>query len=224
MGRMAQIDRVAILDAAMRLADHAGIEAVTMHAVARWLGVTPMALYRHVDNKDALLDGMVERLITSFPVTSGTGCWSDRLTAIAEGIRATAKRHPAVFPLLLTRPAVTPAARAVRDAAQAALTEAGVPRAQVARTERLLVTAIFGFATSEATGRFRQRDQAVIDEDFAELIRWLTIAVASLRQLPGQRSGVCVARCPCGLRAGHGPGFVSDDRDTAGPVSGQNGT
>lgn len=53
----------------------------------------------------------------------------------------------------------------------------------MARTERLLATAILGFAASEVAGRFRQRDQEIIDEDFAELMRWLKLAVADLRQL-----------------------------------------
>jgi AcrR family transcriptional regulator len=182
MGRTAQIDRAGILDAAMKLADYAGIEAVTMHAVARWLGVTPMALYRHVDSKDALLDGLVEQLLTSFPTLPETGSWADRLTAMADGIRATARQHPAVFPLLLTRSATTPDARKVRDSALSALAESGIPPDQVARTERLLATAILGFATSEVAGRFRGRDQETIDGDFAELMRWLKLAVADLRQ------------------------------------------
>jgi len=49
-----------VLDAALALADESGLGAVTMHAVATRLGVTPMALYRHVGDKAALLDGLVE--------------------------------------------------------------------------------------------------------------------------------------------------------------------
>ncbi|HMD23653.1 MAG TPA: TetR family transcriptional regulator [Streptosporangiaceae bacterium] len=64
MGRVAQISRAAVLAAALRLADERGLAAVTMHAVARSLDVTPMALYRHVADKDALLDGLVELLLT----------------------------------------------------------------------------------------------------------------------------------------------------------------
>jgi hypothetical protein len=82
-------------------------------------------------------------------------------------------RTPPVFPLLLTRPAVTPAARAARDAVQAALREGGLPHLEAARAERLISTAVLGFAASEAAGRFRHHDQSVIDEDFAELLRWL---------------------------------------------------
>ncbi len=177
MGRRPQIDRAAILDAAMELADERGLEAVTMHAVAQRLGVTPMALYRHMDGKQALLDGLVERLLTGYSLPPADAPWPGRLTAMAEAIRSTAKGHPAVFLLLLTRPAATPAARMVRDCVQAALREAGLAEAEAARAERLISTAVLGFAASEAAGRFRQHAQAVIDEDFAVLLRWLRLVL-----------------------------------------------
>jgi AcrR family transcriptional regulator len=193
VGRTPRISREAVLAAALRLADEQGLEAVTMHAVARVLHVTPMALYRHVDDKNALLDGLVEQLLTEYSLPAGgkeasgkeasdkddkgADEWAGRLVALAAGIRATARRHPAVFPLLLTRPAVTPAARRVRDAVQSALREGGVPEAEVARAERLISTAVLGFAASEAAGRFRHHDQAVIDADFAELLRWLRLSL-----------------------------------------------
>jgi len=170
---VAQISREAVLAAALRLADEHGLAAVTMHAVARSLNVTPMALYRHVADKDALLDGLIELLLTEYPRPAAEGRWDERLLALADGIRATARRHPAVFPLLLTRPAITPAARAARDAVQAALREGGLSHPEAARAERLISTAVLGFAASEAAGRFRHHDQSVIDEDFAELLRWL---------------------------------------------------
>jgi len=178
VGRTPQISRDAVLATALRLADEQGLEAVTMHAVARSLRVTPMALYRHVDGKNALLDGLVELLLTEYPLPPGGGRWDERLTALAAGIRDTARRHPAVFPLLLTRPAVTPAARAVRDTVQSALREGGLPEAEVARAERLISTVVLGFAASEAAGHFRQHDQSVIDADFAELLRWLRLSLA----------------------------------------------
>ena len=91
---------------------------------------------------------------------------------------------PAVFPPLLTRPAVTPAARTVRDAVQAALREGGLPDGEVARAERLISTAVLGFAASEAAGRFRHHDQSVIDEDFAELVRWLRRSLPARGDVP----------------------------------------
>jgi len=179
VGRAPQISRESVLAAALRLADEQGLDAVTMHAVAKRLRVTPMALYRHVDDKNALLDGLVEVLLGECPLPPPNVPWAERLTVLAAGIRDTARRHPAAFPLLLTRPAVTPAARLARDTVHAALREGGVPEADVARTERLISTAILGFAVSEVTGRFRQHDKAVVDTDFAELLRWLRLAIAS---------------------------------------------
>ena len=184
MGRVAQISREAVLDAALRLADEQGLAAVTMHAVARSLNVTPMALYRHVADKDALLDGLVELLLTECSRSAAQGRWDERLAALAGAMRATARRHPAVFPLLLTRPAVTPAARTVRDAVYDALREGGVPGGEVARAERLVSTAVLGFAASEAAGRFRHHDQSVIDEDFAELLRWLRLVLPAASDGP----------------------------------------
>jgi hypothetical protein len=109
---------------------------------------------------------------------------SARSAALAAGIRDTARRHPTTFPLLLTRPAVTPAARAARDAVHAALGEGGLPEAEVAQAEWLISTAVLGFAVSEAAGRFRQHDQPVVDADFAELLRWLRLALETTRSAP----------------------------------------
>ena len=193
MGRTAQISRTDVLAAALELADEAGLESVTMHAVGRRLAVTPMALYRHVGGKDALLDGLVETLLTELTETAAAAPapaeplapWEPlapgepRLVALAYAMRDTARRHPAAFPLLLSRPAVTAAARAARDAVYLGLREAGLPAESVPRAERLVTTAILGFAASEAAGRFAGHDQAVRDADFAELLRWLRLALTT---------------------------------------------
>jgi len=73
----------------------------------------------------------------------------------------------------------------VRDTVQAALREGGLPEAEVARAERLISTAVLGFAASEASGRFRQHDRSVIDADFAELLRWLRLVLGPARP-PGR--------------------------------------
>lgn len=54
------LSRDRVLDAAVRLADEHGIDAVTMRRLAETLGVEAMSLYYHVANKRALLDGVVE--------------------------------------------------------------------------------------------------------------------------------------------------------------------
>ena len=85
MGRPAQIDRSAVLAASLELADEQGLPAVTMQAVADRLGVTPMALYRHVANKADLLDGVVERILWEVPLPDPSEPWPDRLASLAAG-------------------------------------------------------------------------------------------------------------------------------------------
>jgi AcrR family transcriptional regulator len=167
MPRPARIDRASVLDATLALADEEGLAAVSMRAVAARLGVTPMALYRHVGDKSQLLDGLVEQLLLELPLPENTLPWQARLDALAAAMRATARKHPRVFPLLLQRPATTPGALRAREAVNGALCDAGIDESTIPRVERLLSTFVLGFATSEATGRFTATP-AQLDEDF----RW----------------------------------------------------
>ncbi|MEU8004541.1 TetR/AcrR family transcriptional regulator [Catellatospora sp. NPDC049111] len=148
-----------ILTAALALADERGLDALSMRAVAARVGVTPMALYPYVGNKDALLDGLVDLLLAELlPAAATPGAWDVRLRAIAHAGRALAHRHPAVYPLLLSRPAITPDAVRLVDALYGALLAAGVPPAQVPRLERLVSTYVLGYAVGEITGRFAPAD------------------------------------------------------------------
>lgn len=148
--------REEILDVALAIADERGLDGVSMRAVADRIGVTPMALYRHVGNKAELLDGMVGRLLsTLLPPDAGTGqTWSEGLGALARGVRAMARRHPWAAHLLFSRPAVTAEAVRAVDLVYTALIEAGVPDRDVPRLERLISTFVIGFAASEVSGRF----------------------------------------------------------------------
>jgi AcrR family transcriptional regulator len=148
--------REEILDAAIALADERGLDAVTMRAVAQRVGVTPMALYPHVANKSALLDGMVGRLLIEFvpPKTGAKRDWRDRLEALAHTGRKLTAQHPWAATLLFSRPSVTPDAVRGVDQIYAALLDAGVPPSQVPRLERLVSTFLLGWAASEAGGRF----------------------------------------------------------------------
>lgn len=168
MGRPARIGRQVILRASLDLADERGLAAVTMQAVADRLGVTPMALYRHIKDKADLLDAVVESLLLEFVLPDPRLPWRERLSAVARAARESARRHPAVFPLLLQRAANTPGARRVREVIYAALRDAGIHDDQVARAERLLSTFVMGFAVSEASGRFTAR-AADVEADFAYL-------------------------------------------------------
>ncbi|HTU07582.1 MAG TPA: TetR/AcrR family transcriptional regulator C-terminal domain-containing protein [Trebonia sp.] len=150
--------RQQILDAALAIADERGLDAVTMRAVAARVGVTAMALYPHVSSKEDLLDGLVGRLLSELTLPDAGKPWQDRLRELARSARETARRHPAVMPLLFARPAATPDAVRVVDAFYQALLDAGVPDHEVPRVERLVSTMVLGYVVSETSGRFAAGD------------------------------------------------------------------
>jgi AcrR family transcriptional regulator len=174
--------RQEIVDAAMEIADKGGLDAVSMRTVADSVGVTPMALYRHFKSKHALLDDMVERLVTSLMPERVTGTWDERLTDLAHAFRDAAQRHPWSAQLMFSRPAVTPDAVRSTQFIYAALREAGVPESQVGRLERLLTTFVYGYAASEALGRFANRPHdfnAEFAADLDDLKNLITMVAAS---------------------------------------------
>ena len=59
-----------IIDTALILADEAGIEGLSMRRLGQALGVEAMSLYNHVKNKEALLDGLVDRVFAEIGLPS----------------------------------------------------------------------------------------------------------------------------------------------------------
>jgi len=82
-----------ILEAAIRLADRDGLEAVSMARVAAELGAAPMSLYRHVTSKDDLLELMTDTAWGP-PPASLTGTWREQLTQWARTMRQGMYAHP----------------------------------------------------------------------------------------------------------------------------------
>lgn len=182
MARPPRIDRDTVLAATLALADDEGLDAVTMQRVAARLGVTAMALYRHVGTKADLLDGVVERMLGELPAPPARArTWQAQLVAMSEGLRAVARRHPSVFPLLLLRPAATPAARAVTSRVLDVLRAAGVPARDLARVERLISTLALGFAAGEAAGRIKGTPAALAAE-YRALARFVLAGLEPFRR------------------------------------------
>jgi AcrR family transcriptional regulator len=114
--RPAGLDRERILQAAIDFIDTQGLAALTMRRLGASLGVEAMALYRYVPGREDLLDGVVERVIdTLFDDEDGDDVyivdhsgWQDYLVRLAHGMRRIALAHPAVFPLIASRPPAAP--------------------------------------------------------------------------------------------------------------------
>ena len=93
---MAELDRDRIAAAALAVADAHGLSGFTMRAVAKALGVTPMALYHHVEDKAALASLVVDAAIRERPLPAPTGAWQDDLWAMALWTRESTAAHPVV--------------------------------------------------------------------------------------------------------------------------------
>jgi AcrR family transcriptional regulator len=170
------LKRERVLEAALTVAEREGFERLSMRLLARELGVSTMALYRHVTNRDDLLDGLVERLLGEVELPDESLPWDERLRRLASELRALARRRPQLFGLLLRRRAVGEDATRAREVALRALRDAGLQSEAADRMERLLSTVVMGFALSEATGRFEGID---VDEEFDGALQLLARMVTA---------------------------------------------
>ena len=98
-----------IVEAAVELADAEGIGAVSMAAVAKKLGFTPMSLYRYVSAKDDLLLLMQEEA-TGMPSLAYRDVegWRAKLGVLFVEQVAIYLRHPWILALPITGSPVTP--------------------------------------------------------------------------------------------------------------------
>ena len=103
------LTRERILAAAVALADEHGLDGVSMRRVGDAVGFEAMSLYRHVRDKDDLLDGMVETIVARFPVIDETLDWRESLSDLVRGAHRVLLAHPWVAALATSRPAVGPA-------------------------------------------------------------------------------------------------------------------
>ena len=137
------------------MAERDGFEQLSMRLLARELGVSPMALYRHVANRAICWNGLVERLLAELELPDVSLPWDQRLRGLAAGLRSLARRRPESFGLLLRRRAVGHEATRAREVALRALRDAGLDREAAQRMERLSSTVVMGFALSAGGGALR---------------------------------------------------------------------
>jgi AcrR family transcriptional regulator len=140
-----------VVEAALRLADDGGIDAVNMRRLATDLDVTPMAIYRHVRDKAHLLDLMADRLLDQLDLPPPSDpTWQESLRRVATGFLAVVEQHPAA-PSLLARPFESLAALRVSETLLAILARAGFAPAEAMRLMQVLTGMLLGPAIHRAT-------------------------------------------------------------------------
>jgi AcrR family transcriptional regulator len=112
-GRPAQRSRAEITAAAVELADHEGLDAVSMRRLAAELGTGAASLYRYLDTREDLLDLMCDFTVAEFTFPAPTGEWLADLVGIGRQARTIMRRHPWLVTLVMTRPTLGPNSLAV---------------------------------------------------------------------------------------------------------------
>jgi AcrR family transcriptional regulator len=137
------------------------MEAVSMRRIARELRTGAMSLYRHVPDKDALINLMIDEVIgeEQIPATP-SGDWRNDLRQIADQMWALAQRHPWYPEVVMERPPITPHGVAALEFTLSILDDRGltiVDRMAIVGTLANTVTAVAINAAAEARTRARLR-------------------------------------------------------------------
>jgi len=161
----ARLSRDRILASAVRLADRDGLEAVTMRRLGQALGVEAMSLYKHVANKDAILDGLLERVLAEVQLPQPGGDWEAELRRAAISLHDALARHPWACGLVMA-PASSPNALGARiryiEALLRTLREAGFTPTQAYYGYHALDSHAVGFTMWELGHAVP--DSAVVEE------------------------------------------------------------
>lgn len=98
-----------IVAAAIEIADEHGLSAVSMRNLAGAVGSGTMSLYRHLANRDELLDAMLDVVYSDLDLPASTdGDWRAQLELIARAQRGMLRSHPWVAQLVGSRPPLLP--------------------------------------------------------------------------------------------------------------------
>ena len=153
------LNRAVVLDAAVALADAAGLGAFSMRGLAQELGVVPMALYKHVANKDELLDGMVDLVFGEIEIPPENVEWRSALRLRAISTREALGRHSWAIGMMESRHP-GPANLRNHNAVMGCLRTAGFSFKMAIHAYSVQDAYIYGFALQERDTAFETPDSA----------------------------------------------------------------
>jgi AcrR family transcriptional regulator len=142
------LTRRAIVDRALELGDAEGLDAVSLRRLATELGVTPMALYRHVKDKQDLVNAMYEAIVEDFDlrvdVRPGVR-WTTQLRRLLMNVIALHNR-PVALPLAIAYSGSgSPAIWRLYESGLDILMRAGFTRREAVELNRMLGTLVAGY-------------------------------------------------------------------------------
>ncbi|MEA2386630.1 MAG: hypothetical protein QOJ22_804 [Thermoleophilaceae bacterium] len=156
------LTREQVAQAALELADDAGLESLSMRALADRLGVGTMTLYGYFRNKDELLDAVVDAAVGDGALPHPDGEWKEQLRAVVLYARRSLLRHPSLVELRVRRPVLRPEALRFSERCLGILRGAGLDVREGTAAFRLLFTYTFGFAALSPAGSTEEDRRAAL--------------------------------------------------------------
>jgi AcrR family transcriptional regulator len=149
------LSRELVLRTALAQADATGLDALSMRQLAAVLDVAPMTLYRHVANREDLIDAMIDVVFSEVILPLGGAHWKTAMRERAISLRDVLARHRWAIGLMESRSHPGPANLRHHDAVIGKLRAAGFDIAMVAHAYSLLDGYIYGFALTKMTIPFQ---------------------------------------------------------------------
>ncbi len=170
--RRRPLTRERIVEAALRILDEEGLEAVTMRRVGRELGVEAMSLYNHVEDKEAILEGVTELVMSEFAFPEPSGEWVETARKGARAWRDLFRKHPNVIQLMAERkhPLTSVGALLPMEAALQILRSAGLSDQETVQAFRALGGYLMGSVILESGGMIAGSETGPSPEELAKML------------------------------------------------------
>jgi AcrR family transcriptional regulator len=170
--KRAPLSRERVLAAALTLADAEGIDSLSMRRLGEALGVEAMSLYKHVANKDAILDALVDAVFAEIDLPPAVTAWRSGVRAWAMSKRVILLRHPWALALLESRTSPGAATLRQHDAVIGAFRAGGFTVADTGHAFACVDSYLYGFVLTELNLPFKTGEEAE------------KVATAILRDMP----------------------------------------
>ncbi|MGZ8719657.1 MAG: TetR/AcrR family transcriptional regulator, partial [Aeromicrobium sp.] len=155
--RERKLSRERILEAALRVADEEGLDALSMRRLGQTLGVQAMSLYKHVADKEDIFDGISDLVMLEVEVPDRALPWRTALHQSATSMHHALLRHPWASVVLESRRNPGPARLRYLDTVVSILLGAGFPPDDVTRAFLALDSHVYGFTLQVVSSPFDLR-------------------------------------------------------------------